>query len=206
MTTTEVKIPPGQFLAHRWAIYAALGVPRVDAVQWKLSVTGLVENPLQLPYSDLITSPLAVKLQRDFYCVTGWSIADVVWEGVPIKALADQAKVRSDAGWLMFHCAEGYTATIPVEDALVEDALIAFRLNGKPLSEEQGFPARPFMPHLYGWKSAKWLTEMEFLRDYVDGYWERYGYHERANVWEQERFKGHRGKHAPRRGLGTRPI
>ena len=82
----------------------------------------------------------------------------------------------------------------------------AFRLNGKPLSEEQGFPARPFMPHLYGWKSAKWLTEMEFLRDYADGYWERYGYHERANVWEQERFKGHRGKHAPRRGLGTRPI
>jgi len=178
----------------------------VDAAQWKLSVTGLVENPLHLSYSDLITSPLAVKLQRDFHCVTGWSIADVVWEGVPIKALADQAKVRSDAGWLMFHCAEGYTATIPVEDALVEDALIAFRLNGKPLSEEQGFPARPFMPHLYGWKSAKWLTEMEFLRDYVDGYLERYGYHERANVWEQERFKGHRGKHAPRRGLGTRPI
>ena len=97
MTTTEVKIPPGQFLAHRWAIYAALGVPRVDAAQWKLSVTGLVENPLHLSYSDLITSPLAVKLQRDFHCVTGWSIADVVWEGVPIKALADQATVKPEA-------------------------------------------------------------------------------------------------------------
>ena len=97
----------------------------------------------------------------------------------------------------MFHCVDGYTAPAPLEDALVEDAIVAYKINGKYLSVEQGFPARPFIPHLYGWKSAKWLNRIEFIRDYVDGYWEAYGYHERGNVWLEERFK-EGGKHVKR--------
>jgi DMSO/TMAO reductase YedYZ molybdopterin-dependent catalytic subunit len=90
----------------------------------------------------------------------------------------------------MFHCADGYTAPVPLEDAMVEDSLIALKMNGKPLAIEQGFPARPFIPHLYGWKSAKWVTIIEFLHEYEDGYWESHGYHQRGNVSNEERFRG----------------
>jgi DMSO/TMAO reductase YedYZ molybdopterin-dependent catalytic subunit len=136
-------------------------------------------------------------------CVTKWSIEKPMWEGVPIKLLADMAQVKPEATWVMYRCYEGYTAPVPVEDALREDSIVALKLNGKPLLPEQGFPARPFMPDLYGWKSAKWLTEIEFIPKYVDGYWETYGYHERGNVWEEERFKGHSGKNWLKRAFGT---
>jgi len=139
-------------------------------------------------------------------CVTSWSIKDVVWEGVLFREVAKLTGVKPEAKWVMFHCADGYTAPVPLEDAMVEDSLIAFRLNGKPLKAEQGFPARPFIPHLYGWKSAKWLTGVEFMREYKDGYWELYAYHERGNVWDEERFKGQGGRHVRHRGLGTIPV
>jgi DMSO/TMAO reductase YedYZ molybdopterin-dependent catalytic subunit len=106
----------------------------------------------------------------------------------------------------MFHCEDGYTAPVPLEDAMVENSLISFKMNGKPISIEQGFPARPFIPHLYGWKSAKWLTQIEFISEYRDGYWEAYSYNERGNVWDEERFKGHQGKHTRHKGLGSVPI
>jgi DMSO/TMAO reductase YedYZ molybdopterin-dependent catalytic subunit len=136
-------------------------------------------------------------------CVTRWSIKDVAWEGLLIKDLLAPAGVNPNASWLMFHCVDGYTAPVPLEDALKEDSILAFKLNGKPLSAEQGFPARPFIPGLYAWKSAKWVNRMELLPDYRDGYWETYGYHERADVWEEERFKGHKGTPVKRRAFGT---
>jgi DMSO/TMAO reductase YedYZ molybdopterin-dependent catalytic subunit len=199
------KGPPGQFYARRWAIYAALGVPEVDIATYRLRVAGLVEQPLALTYDELAHGPL-VTLTRDFHCVTKWSIADVVWEGVPMRALAQRARVKPEAQSVMFTCLEGYTTAIPAEDALVEDAMVAVRLNGRPLSLDQGYPARPFVPHLYGWKSAKWLQRIDFRPSYTDGYWEMYGYHERGNVWDEERFKGQGGHHLPHRGLGTRPL
>ncbi len=199
------KIPPGQFFARRWAIYAALGLPKVDIERWRLKVSGLVQNPLEFTYTELMNTSNA-RIVRDFHCVTKWSISDVVWEGVPFRTIASSAGVKPEAEWVMFHCLEGYTTVVPVQDVMVEDSIIALKMNGKPLSIEQGFPARPFMPQLYGWKSAKWLNEIEFIKDYVDGYWEQFGYHERGDIWEEERFKGHSGKHMPRRGLGTHPI
>jgi DMSO/TMAO reductase YedYZ molybdopterin-dependent catalytic subunit len=139
-------------------------------------------------------------------CVTTWSIKDVVWEGVAFRELAKLTGVRPEVKWVMFHCADGYTAPVPLEDVMVEDSLVALKMNGKPIPVQQGFPARPFIPHLYGWKSAKWLTEIEFLAEYKDRYWEAYGYHERGNIWDEERFKGQGGKHVRHRGLGTLPI
>jgi len=201
----EELIPPGQRYINKWIIYAALGIPKVNVEEWKLNVTGLVERNLSLSYYELLKLPL-IKVKKDFHCVTGWSIKDVEWEGLPIKFLAEEAKVKEEAQWVMFYCLDGYTSIIPKEDALTNDSIIALKINGKPLSLEQGFPARPFIPHLYGWKSAKWLTEIEFLKDYVDGYWEIYGYHERGNVWEEERFKGGKGKHTMRRSFGAKSF
>jgi len=201
----QTSTPPGQSFAKRWAIYAALGVPEIKLDTWRLSTKGLVEKELSLSFDDLQKLP-QVQFKRDFSCVTSWSIRDVVWEGVPFRALVKLTGVKADAQWVMFHCADGYTAPVPLEDAMVEDSLIAFKMNGKPIPIQQGFPARPFIPHLYGWKSAKWLTGVEFLREYEDGYWENFGYHERGNIWDQERFKGQGGKHVRHRGLGTLPI
>ena len=183
-------------------IYAALGIPRVDARTWKLKVDGLVGRPIEYDYDQLTSSP-QTSYVKSFHCVTRWSIKDAEWEGVPIRGLVEPAGVSPEAKWVMFHCVDGYTTPVPVEDALREDALLAFKINGKPLNAEQGFPSRPFMPHLYGWKSAKWLNRIELIRDYRDGYWEAYGYHERANIWDEERFKGKKGKAVKRTAYGT---
>lgn len=136
-------------------------------------------------------------------CVTRWSIKDAEWEGVSLSSLLKPAGIRPEATWVMFHCVEGYTAPVPIEYAIQDDALLAFKINGKPLSAEQGFPARPFFPNLYGWKSAKWINRIELIPEYRDGYWEMYGYHERADVWDEERFKGHSGTPMKRRAFGT---
>jgi DMSO/TMAO reductase YedYZ molybdopterin-dependent catalytic subunit len=202
---TQITLPPGQTFAKRWAIYAALGVPQIDLGRWRLKTKGLVETPLSLSFEELEKLP-QLKLTRSFHCVTSWSIQDVVWEGVAFHELAKLTGVKQGATWVMFRSADGYTAPVPLEDALVDDSLIALRMNSKLIPVQQGFPARPFIPHLYGWKSAKWLTEIEFLSKYEDGYWESFGYHERGNATFEERFKGRWGKHVRHKGLGTVPV
>jgi DMSO/TMAO reductase YedYZ molybdopterin-dependent catalytic subunit len=201
----QTTVPPGQTFAKRWALYTALGVPKIDLPTWHLTTKGLVEKELNLTFTELQQLP-QLKQTKDFHCVTTWSIKDVVWEGVRFRELAKLTGVKPEAKWVMFHCADGYTAPVPLEDAIVEDSLVAFKMNGKSIPEPQGFPARPFIPHLYGWKSAKWLTGIEFLSEYKDGYWEMYGYHERGNIWDEERFKGQGGKHVRHRGLGSVPV
>jgi len=201
----QTTTPPGQTFAKRWAIYAAFGAPRVDLATWRLTTSGLVERELNLSFDDLQKLP-QLKLTRDFHCVTQWSIKDVVWEGVAFREIAKLTGVKPETMWVMFHCAEGYTTPVPLEDAMVEDSLIATKMNGKPIPVQQGYPTRPFIPHLYGWKSAKWLTGIEFLAQYADGYWENVGYHERGNIWDEERFKGQGGKHVRHRGLGSIPV
>ena len=186
----EARIPkaPGQFYAKRFAVYSALGIPDIKLETWRLSISSLVNNELALSFEQL-QRLRQVKLSRDFHCVTKWSIRDVVWEGVAFCELSRLAGVKHQAKWVMFHCADGYTTPAPLEDAMAEDSLIALKMNGNPISIEQGFPARPFIPHLYAWKSAKWLTKIEFIEEYQDGYWESRGYHERGNVSQEERFK-----------------
>ena len=196
------ELPPNQVWGKRFVIYAALGVPHIDPQQWRLKVDGIVNAPVEYTYDQLMALPQDSEV-RTAHCVTRWSIKDVAWEGVKLKRLLEPAGVKPEADWLMFHCAEGYSAPVPLEDALMEDSILALKLNGKPLSAEQGFPARPFIPGLYLWKSAKWVNRMELISGYKDGYWEMYGYHERADVREEERFKGHHGTPVRRRAIGT---
>jgi DMSO/TMAO reductase YedYZ molybdopterin-dependent catalytic subunit len=196
------SLPPGQVWGRRWIIYAALGVPEVDIKSWKLVIEGNVKRVAEYSYDELLSLE-HVQYKTPFHCVTNWSIKDVTWEGVSIRKIVEPAEVLEDSRWVMFHCLDGYTAPVPVEDAMHQDSIIALKINGLPLSRQQGFPARPFIPHLYGWKSAKWLHRIEFMKDYRDGYWEMYGYHERGNVWEEERFKGDEGRHRRRTSIGT---
>jgi DMSO/TMAO reductase YedYZ molybdopterin-dependent catalytic subunit len=198
----DEALPPNQVWGKKFVIYAALGIPRIDPAQWSLKVDGLVSSPQAYTYGQL-TGQAQDSEVRSFHCVTRWSIRDVRWDGVRIQKILSPAGVKPEAKWLMFHCADGYSAPVPLEDALKDDSILAFKLNGQPLSAEQGFPARPFIPGLYAWKSAKWVNRMELIPDYRDGYWEMYGYHERADVWEEERFKGHKGTPIKRKAFGT---
>ncbi len=182
------RLPPGQRSIPSFVIYRILGQPRIDIKTWRLSITGLVENPVSLSYNDLINM-MDKKITRDFHCVTGWTVEDVEWEGVSMKKLLGMARPRENVEWGYIKSADGYTTVVPYKDLASEDAMIVLKMNGEPLPEEHGFPARIFIPHLYGWKSAKWIVEIELIDRYIDGYWEALGYHERGYVWKDQRFK-----------------
>jgi len=202
---SQTGLAPGQYYGNRWIIYSALSEPVIRAEEWHLKTSGLVEKPLDLSFEEMQKLP-QTKFTRDFQCVTKWSIKDVTWDGVAFSEIAKMTGIKPEAKWVMFHCADGYTAPVPLEDAMADDSVIAFKMNGRDIPQQQGYPCRPFIAHLYGWKSAKWMDEIEFLPSYVDGYWEMYGYNERGDIWDEERFKGHEGKHSRRRTLGFAPI
>ena len=201
----RVGLAPGQYYSKRWIYYSALGEPEIRAEDWRLKVHGLVERPAVMTLAEVEKMP-QTQLTRDFQCVTKWSIKDVEWEGVRLIEIGKLVGVKPEARWVVFRCADGYATPVPLEDAMSDEALIALRMNGVPIPRPQGYPARPFIPHLYGWKSAKWLVEIEFAPSYADGYWEKFGYHERGNIWEEERFKGHVGTHHLRRVTGSAPV
>jgi DMSO/TMAO reductase YedYZ molybdopterin-dependent catalytic subunit len=187
------ETPPNQKFIKRFIFYGALGVPDVDLPSYRLRIDGLVDRSLEFTYDQLKALP-QVTVDEPTHCVTGWSVLDTVWRGPSLPALLREAGPKPEAKWIMFRSLDGYDAPVPLEDCTVEDAVLALTLNGEPISLEMGFPARPFMPHIYFWKSAKWLTEISLMEEYRDGYWEAMGYHERGNVWEEERFKSW-GKH-----------
>jgi DMSO/TMAO reductase YedYZ molybdopterin-dependent catalytic subunit len=180
--------PPGQVYVRNFIIYTINGIPNVNINDYRLTVNGLVDNPVSLTYEDILKLP-SVKITRDFHCVTKWSIQNVIWEGVSFKTIIDLVKVKPEARYVFFECLDSYTTVVPIEDLKSDDAILAYKMNNKPLEPENGFPIRPFIPHLYDWKSAKWLSKITFIEKYIDGYWESRGYHERGNVWNEERFK-----------------
>ncbi|MDG6928992.1 MAG: sulfite oxidase-like oxidoreductase [Nitrososphaerota archaeon] len=184
----QKEVPPGQRYVKRFIYYACLGVPDVDVQGYRLRVFGNVGREVSLPYEKLLSGPLST-VEKDFHCVTGWSVAGTRWEGVRLGELIGEAAPLPGSEWVMFHSLDGYTTPVPLRDALAPDSIVAVRLNGAPLSREMGYPARPIIPALYGWKSAKWLAGVEVLEGYRDGFWEERGYNEVGNVWKEERFK-----------------
>ncbi len=184
---------PGEFYVKDFILYDALGGKAIDVRSWSLKVTGLVEKPFSTTYDELLKRK-QIEYVKDFNCVTKWAVKDVSWSGVLLKDLIKEAVPKREADWIMFRCDEGYTTPVPLEDAMSEDAIVALKINGKPLEFERGGPARPFIPSLYGWKSAKWLTEISLISGYRDGYWERYGYHKRGRIMLEERFQSYEWK------------
>ena len=139
-------------------------------------------------------------LTADFHCVEKWSVKGVAWEGVSLKRLLDDSGAYGS--YALFESLDGYTSVVDIEDA--SKGFIALKINGRPLKYEEGFPARPFFPDLYAWKSAKWLTAISVLKEYVDGYWEARGYHGRGNVWNEERFKAEAASRLKKAPMGVR--
>ena len=179
------ELPPGQFWGKRFVIYTINGVPDVDRSDYRFNMFGLVGRNLELTLEQLESMDQSV-LHADFHCVTKWSIKDCEWSGVPFSAMAEQSGAKEDAQFVFTYSLDGYTTVMPLEN--MKDAMLATRLNGELLSEEQGAPVRLVVPTLYGWKSAKWLSAIELIAEYRNGFWEERGYHERGDFLEEERF------------------
>jgi DMSO/TMAO reductase YedYZ molybdopterin-dependent catalytic subunit len=173
------RLPPGQILTQRFPILTYGEEPEVSREAWRFALSGLVARPLTLTYEELLALP-QVELTRDFHCVTRWSRLDVAWKGVRVRDLLERARPKEEAL---------DTTNLLLEDLLREDVILAHTLFGQPLPRERGGPVRLLVPHLYAWKSAKWVREIELLDHLELGFWERLGYHWRGDPWKEERFQ-----------------
>ena len=186
-------LPPGQSAIRqipRWGVdHPTIGgpVPKIDIDKWILSVDGEVEKPLKIAWKDLLSMP-KTQASGDFHCVEGWSVLDLIWEGVSFKEIAESAAPKETARFVSFECADGYLTSLPLPDLLEKEALLAYRLNGEFLKESTGAPLRLVVQDLYAYKSAMWLTRINFTRLEILGFWESRGYSNTAGVWKNDRF------------------
>jgi DMSO/TMAO reductase YedYZ molybdopterin-dependent catalytic subunit len=186
------RIPPGQSRTRKWPVLDASGPPRIDLTQWKLRIFGMGMNPVAWTWEEFQALP-RTRVFSDFHCVTRWSRLGNLWEGVSTKDLVALAGgVPEGAKFVLAHGYDrGFTTNLPLEDFLAEegnDALVATTHDGEPLSLDHGGPARLIIPRLYAWKSAKWLSAIEFLPADKQGFWESNGYHRRGDPWAEERY------------------
>lgn len=185
------RLPPGQYHTDRFPVLHAGSVPKYkDLSEWTFAITGLVEKPSVLSWSDILALP-STEVKVDIHCVTKWSKFDTNWKGVPFSAIYEMSDVRSDATHIMCHSEFGFTANIPLEDVLGGNtALLAYQYDGLPLEADHGYPLRFFVPRLYFWKSAKWLRGIEFMNGDRPGFWEQNGYHMYGDPWKEQRYWG----------------
>jgi DMSO/TMAO reductase YedYZ molybdopterin-dependent catalytic subunit len=180
------RLPPGQKVLSK---LKPMGGIEGDASRskYRLKVHGEVDTPFEIDFRELLEMP-QVERAEDVHCVTGWSMLGGKWSGVQLRTLAKRAGVRDSARHVIFEAAHGYSANVPVDEALAENVMVVHRLDGVPLARTHGAPVRALVPDLYFWKSAKWLTGIRFVRRDRRGYWEQRGYHNHADPWKEERY------------------
>lgn len=181
------RLPPGQHLVKNWPVLDLGQQPEISPLQWRLDVRGEVEQPLTFNWDSFLALPQTDYLS-DIHCVTTWSRYDNRWRGVSVHDLMDQVRPKAEANAVMLTSYDGYTTNLLLSDFAAEDALFATHWEGEPLTPEHGGPMRFVVPHLYFWKSAKWLTRIDFLRMDQPGFWEKNGYHMRGDPWAEERY------------------
>jgi DMSO/TMAO reductase YedYZ molybdopterin-dependent catalytic subunit len=182
------RVPPGQHLAKGFPVLTYGQTPSIRTEDWEFKVWGLATEQT-FNWSDVMAMPQS-QFTADFHCVTTWSKLDVQWTGVKVLDFMKQIDVAPSAVHVMEHCYGGYTTNISMDDFLREENFFAHTLFGEPLPPDHGGPMRLVVPHLYAWKSAKWINGLEFL-DHADlGFWERNGYHHRGEPWAEERYSG----------------
>jgi DMSO/TMAO reductase YedYZ molybdopterin-dependent catalytic subunit len=181
------RLPPGQYFTEKWPVLHAGDVPDVDIATWTLAITGEVEEPVTLSFEELTALP-ATEVTSDIHCVTRWSRFDAHFKGVHWRELAKLCRPKPSARFAIAHGEHGFTANVPLAALADEDALVVYEADGEPLTLEHGYPVRLFIPTKYFWKSAKWLTGIELSAVDKPGFWERYGYHNDADFWQEQRF------------------
>ena len=181
------RLPPGQYLTEKWPVLHAGTVPRTDLATWDFRVFGEVESPVTLTWEQLNELPQADNVQ-DIHCVTRWSRFDTRFGGVHWRELAKLVRPKPSARYVVAHAEQDFTANVPLEYLEDDLALLATHADGEPLTPEHGWPLRLVIPGKYFWKSAKWLRALELRATDQPGFWERYGYHNEADPWKEERY------------------
>jgi DMSO/TMAO reductase YedYZ molybdopterin-dependent catalytic subunit len=186
-TLREHRIPPGQMETKDFPVLHEGRVPDIDPSNWTIGIAGLVEQERIITLDDFMALP-KVKVHADIHCVTTWSKLDTIWEGVSAKEFVKLAKPDPKAKFVMIHAHKDFTTNLSMEDFLQDDVLFATKLDGKNITPEHGYPIRLIVPRLYFWKSAKWVTGVEFMEHDKRGFWEERGYHNHGDPWTQERY------------------
>jgi DMSO/TMAO reductase YedYZ molybdopterin-dependent catalytic subunit len=181
-------LPVGQHWIEKWPVRTAEGAPRVGLQSWSLAITGFVENPLVLNLSQ-VQELGALEIVRDFHCVESWSVPNNRWKGVAVHRILEMAHPAPHARYALVRSPGGYETDLHLDVLQQPDTILAWEHNGEPLSRDHGYPLRLIVADLYAYKSAKWVSEIELVDEDRPGFWEKKGYHRRADVWLGERFE-----------------
>ena len=186
----DPRLPPGQYDAGtEWPVLTAEPTPNLDTARWTFTVEGLVESPTTWTWDEIHALP-ASRYEGDIHCVTTWSKLGMTWDGVSVDTLLAAARPTSGATHVMAVSHTGYTTNLPLADVTDGKAWVAWHVDGRDLPTEHGGPARLLVPHLYFWKSAKWVAGLRLMDHDEPGFWERNGYHDRGDPWTEQRYQG----------------
>ncbi|WP_426244721.1 molybdopterin-dependent oxidoreductase [Nocardioides sp. LHG3406-4] len=185
--TPDPRVPPGQYATDEFPVLSAGPTQHIDTEDWALDITDIDGSKTTMSWRQLMDLP-SEEITVDIHCVTKWSKLGTTWRGVPVDALLDETE--SEAEYALVHSYGGYTTNLPLEDLLNGKAWVVFEYDGGELDPAHGGPARLLVPHLYLWKSAKWISGIELRLDDQAGFWESLGYHEYGDPWLEQRYAG----------------
>ncbi|MGN6170952.1 MAG: sulfite oxidase-like oxidoreductase [Solirubrobacteraceae bacterium] len=181
------RVPPGQYVTGDFPVLSAGPTPHTPLDEWSFTIAGAVDEPVSWPWEAFLTLA-AETFTVDIHCVTKWSKLDTTWRGVSVDTLV--GSIETAAEYVTAWCDGGYTTNLALEDVRDGKAWVVYEYDGQPLDPEHGGPARLLVPHLYFWKSAKWVRGLTFTLDDQPGFWETYGYHNRGDPWLEQRYQG----------------
>ncbi len=188
--TQADRLPPGQYdTGASWPVLSAEATPQTPATAWTFTVDGLVESPQTWTWEEMNDLPGST-YAGDIHCVTTWSKLDVTFAGVSVDEFLAAAGPTADARYVLAHSVTGYTTNVPLADLTGGRAWVVWTYDGRPLPRQHGGPVRLLVPHLYFWKSAKWVNRLELLAEDRPGFWEQNGYHDRGDPWLEQRYQG----------------
>ena len=183
------RLPPGQYKETGFPVLSAGPTPRIDLADWTFTLK-IGPRPVKSWTWDQFNALPQTTMHRDIHCVTKWSKFDTNWAGVTIEDILDDAGLEAPTQYTLAHSFDGYTTNVPYKDLTGEQAMVATSYEGAPIAPDHGGPARLFVPHLYFWKSAKWVNGLQFTENDEPGFWELRGYHIYGDPWKEQRFTG----------------
>ena len=186
----DPRLPPGQYDAGTdWPVLTAEATPNLSTDKWTFEIDGLVEKPVTWTWAEIMALPKS-EFMGDIHCVTTWSKLGVRFRGVSVDTLLEAAQPQPSASYVLASSTTGYTTNLPLADVTNGQAWVVWEYDGKPLARDHGGPARLLVPHLYFWKSAKWVSGLTLLDHDQPGFWEQNGYHDRGDPWKEQRYQG----------------
>jgi len=186
----DPRLPPGQYdVGQDWPVLTAEATPRLSTDDWTFTIDGLVEEKVSWSWAEIMALPPS-EFMGDIHCVTTWSKLGVRFRGVSVDTLLAAARPQPAALYVLASATTGYTTNLPLDDVTGGKAWVVWEYDGRPLAREHGGPARLLVPHLYFWKSAKWVSGLQLLDHDQPGFWEQNGYHDRGDPWKEQRYQG----------------